>query len=70
MAFKPDEALDAIIFGVTLEGLSLMLVDALNEVRRDAGIEGPVRGPRQNIDAGIASYRPREIQRRRRLSPA
>jgi len=69
MPFKPDEAFDSIIFGVTLEGLGPMLVDALDEVRRDAGVEGPVLGPRKDIDAGIAFHRRMKRQGRPRVKP-
>jgi len=69
MAFEPDEPLDPIFLRVAIKGLGAMLMDALDEIGGDAGVEGAVRRPREDIDAGIAFHRRIERQGRPRVKP-
>jgi hypothetical protein len=69
MAFEPDETLDFIVLGVTCEASFAMLVDALDEVRRDPGVERAMRRTRENIDAGMALHHPMKRQGGSRVKP-
>lgn len=48
--FEPDERLDTIAFGEAVEAAALMLDDALDQVRGDAGVECAM--PRAGHDSG------------------
>ena len=46
-----------------------MLVDALNQVRRDAGIDRPVKSARHDVDGPVALHRAKRRKGGRRIKP-
>src|SRR6478735_2196942 len=53
MLFEPDQALDAVLAGEAGHHAFAVLVDALDQVRRDPGVERAVAARGHDVDARL-----------------